>query len=130
MKIDLEVDSNNNPSFNGKNLTESIPVVRILLLTMIYNHPDITGYEIIQKIYELTNERVKLHTGTAYTELRKLENQNYVISEQSLSGRKKRKYRITSEGRQELIFDVNHLKSRIDNVIVPIFTLIDDSLQK
>ncbi len=88
-------------------MTETIFYTLLALLTP--NH----GYGIMKFVRELTNERLKIGTGTLYTMLGRLvEDQMItVISEED----GKKTYQITEDGKSILIIEANRLRQQCDN---------------
>ena len=68
---------------------------------------DSYGYEIIQRVQDLTDGEIKWTTGTLYPLLHSLENKGLVTSfkkeTESGPGPKRKYYRITEKGRQSLV---------------------------
>ena len=68
---------------------------------------DSYGYEIIQRVQDLTDGQIKWTTGTLYPLLHSLENKGLVTSfkreAESGPGPKRKYYRITEKGRQSLV---------------------------
>jgi PadR family transcriptional regulator, regulatory protein PadR len=58
------------------------------------------GYAIIQRVVELSGDRVRLATGTLYTALDRLTAEGYVrlVSEEIVNGRARRSYGLTDSG--------------------------------
>lgn len=74
-----------------------------LILTVIANQESY-GYEIIQKIKELSDGKIEFGEGTLYPVLHKLEKKGYLESfwKKSASGRSRKYYKISSDGKKEL----------------------------
>ena len=107
--------------------TETLPIVRTLLLLFIQKNPDISGYSLMTKIAEFTQGFIELKSGTTYSELRKMEETSFVTSIQEEKGRKTRKYLITKEGADELKKNVSLIKLRISLILKPIIELFEKS---
>lgn len=77
--------------------------VDILLLSAIAEH-DTYGYEIIQKLKKESDDWYHMSQGTLYPALRRLEQKGYIESywDESDTGMKRKFYRITKDGREEL----------------------------
>jgi len=58
------------------------------------------GYAIIQRVAEMSEDRVRLATGTLYTALDRLTAEEYVrlVSEEIVNGRARRSYGLTDSG--------------------------------
>ncbi|MDX8341780.1 PadR family transcriptional regulator [Draconibacterium sp. IB214405] len=71
---------------------ELIGASAIPLILAILKEGDSYGYEIIQKVYELSNEKIKWKDGSLYPVLKKLEQQGYIRSYWNTSGTRARRY--------------------------------------
>ncbi|MCF2138374.1 MAG: PadR family transcriptional regulator [Candidatus Thorarchaeota archaeon] len=105
-----------------------IPLVRALLLTLILAEPGATGYDLMKRITEFTDGRVALKTGTAYSELRRLERLGFVRTNQETGGRQKRAYKITAAGKRELQELVQQIDFRISRILMPLMDLAKSKL--
>jgi len=114
-----EKDENNSLLSKFKTI-ESLPITRTLILICLQKQPNSSGYSLIKSIRSLTNDLVKLKSGTLYPELRKLENEGLVISVLTEDKRKTRLYQITDEGKKKLDELINLIELRINNVLQPI----------
>ena len=88
--------------FISKDLTAAsvTPLVLSILLER-----DSYGYSIIKKVKELSADQIQWTEGMLYPVLHRLEKQQQVSSywQQSAAGRKRRYYRITEDGKKELL---------------------------
>ena len=109
----------------SNNPLEPLPIVRVLFLGFIKQHPHSTGYDLMRLISEFTDGRVELKSGTTYSELRRLESQKLVESIQEEEGRKRRSYTITSAGQKELAQLVNQMKIRVESFLRPLLSRFD-----
>ncbi len=78
------------------------------------------GYQILKDLTDQTNEMLVIEEGTLYPILRKLEDDNIIISEREESGRRRKFYKVTNYGMK--IF--NHLAgfySKLTEAIAPLF---------
>jgi PadR family transcriptional regulator PadR len=77
--------------------------IDILLLSLV-NTRDMYGYEMVKTLKEHSNELYSMSEGTLYPALKRLENKQWIASywEQSEAGARRKYYRITKEGREEL----------------------------
>ena len=62
------------------------------------------GYALIQRVHELSGGTLELADGTLYPVLHRLEDEGLIMSEWKIpdGGRRRKYYRLTSEGRQAL----------------------------
>jgi len=72
-----------------------------------------------------TDGEVELKSGTAYTELRRLEKQGFVRSIQEEAGRKRRGYEISQAGEMELLQITHQLRFRVNRVLNPLLALME-----
>lgn len=77
----------------------------ILLLLSLLEESDMYGYEIIKKLELKSDKTFQFKEGTLYPVLHKLENNGYVKSYKvkSDTGKERRYYKITSNGRKQLV---------------------------
>ena len=101
-------------------ITPYYPSLKLLKVYPSQEQPNSSGYSLIKSIRNLTNDLVKLKSGTLYPELRKLENEGLVISVLTEDKRKTRLYQITDEGKKKLDELINLIELRINNVLQPI----------
>lgn len=78
------------------------------LVLSILSHGESYGYEIIQKVRILSNDRLQWTDGMLYPVLHRLERAGLISSSWGISesGRKRRYYRITPKGERELVTDM------------------------
>lgn len=88
-------------------MTETIFYTLLALLEP--NH----GYGIMKFVKELTNERVKLGTGTLYTMLGRLVEDKIINVVNETDGKKT--YRITEDGRELLLTEMVRLRQQCEN---------------
>lgn len=99
---------------------EPLPIVRALLLLLIRDNPESTGYDLIGLTEELTEGRALLQSGTVYGELRRLENHGMLSSQRETGGRRRREYHITQQGEEELATLMQQVQIRIESVLNPL----------
>ena len=85
--------------------------LKFLILRVIFEQPTY-GYEIIQKIEEMSYGRHTIKSGTMYTTLRRMENEKLLTSiwRKSKSGPDRREYRATKKGK-------TYLKNSLEMII-------------
>ncbi len=88
-------------------MTETIFYTLLALLEP--NH----GYGIMKFVRELTNERIKMGTGTLYTMLGRLVEDQMIIVVSEIDGKKT--YQITEDGKTLLISEQKRLEQQCDN---------------
>jgi len=77
--------------------------LKFLILRVVFEQPTY-GYDIIQKIEEISFGMHKIKSGTMYTTLRRMEKEHLIISnwKKSTSGPDRREYQATTQGREYL----------------------------
>jgi PadR family transcriptional regulator, regulatory protein PadR len=77
--------------------------LKFLILRVIFEQPTY-GYEIIQKIEEMSYGRHTIKSGTMYTTLRRMEKEKLLTSiwRKSISGPDRREYHATKQGKTYL----------------------------
>ncbi|MEE1197074.1 MAG: PadR family transcriptional regulator [Lachnospiraceae bacterium] len=88
-------------------MTETIFYTLLALLTP--NH----GYGIMKFVRELTNERVKMGTGTLYTMLGRLVDDQMILVVSEENGKKT--YQISEDGKTLLLMEVDRLHQQYEN---------------
>ena len=88
-------------------MTETIFYTLLALLEP--NH----GYGIMKFVRELTEERIKMGTGTLYTMLGRLVDDGMIVVVSELDGKKT--YQITEDGRQLLYKEQERLEKQCEN---------------
>lgn len=88
-------------------MTETIFYTLLALLTP--NH----GYGIMKFVRELTNERLKMGTGTLYTMLGRLVEDKMISVITEIDGKKT--YQITDDGKAILLMEVDRLRQQCEN---------------
>jgi DNA-binding PadR family transcriptional regulator len=73
------------------------------MILAVVEHEPLHGYAVMEALLARTGGEVDLPTGTLYPALRRLERAGYLASKWStVSGRKRRTYRLTSAGQKML----------------------------
>ena len=80
------------------------------LLALLAPNP---GYGIMKFVRELTEDRVKMGTGTLYTMLGRLVDDQMILVVNEENGKKT--YQITEEGRAILLLEVDRLRRQYEN---------------
>lgn len=77
--------------------------IDILLLSLM-NKRDMYGYEMVKELKESSEELYSMSEGTLYPALKRLETKNFLESywEESVTGARRKYYRITKGGTKEL----------------------------
>ena len=120
-----EKQTSNNSTESIKSHHDPVPLTRAIFLALICKTPSITGYELMNLVPKELNNRISFKSGTLYSELRRLETMGLVSSEQSTTGRKQRKYKISTTGKDTLKKISIQIKDRIEYILNPIINIID-----
>jgi PadR family transcriptional regulator, regulatory protein PadR len=81
------------------------------------------GYEIVRRINELSDGIFEWQEGTIYPALHKLEDKEFICGQwmESSSGKKRRVYSLTSEGKRMLATDVREwsiFSKAVENILL------------
>ena len=88
-----------------------------IVLRLLEEREQMYGYEITQKVKELTNGQIKVTEGALYPTLHKLEAEGYLSTETKMVDNRVRKYyALTREGNTEARNKVNELEEFIYNL--------------
>lgn len=75
--------------------------LRTILLKMLSDHSRMYGYELTQKVKELTGDKIVLTEGALYPALHALEAEGLICSETEFIGKRVRKYyRLSPAGKK------------------------------
>ena len=124
-KQEKQKQISNNSKESIKSHHDPVPLTRAIFLALICKTPAITGYELMNLVPKELNNRIRFKSGTLYSELRRLESMGLVSSEQSSTGRKQRKYKITTSGKDTLNKISGQIKDRIEFILNPLISIID-----
>lgn len=88
-----------------------------IILEMLNRHGKMYGYEMAQKVKELSKDEIKITEGALYPALHKLQSKGLLHTEVRTVGNRKRKYySLTESGKEETVEQVSAMKSYIDNL--------------
>ena len=88
-----------------------------IVLRLLEEREQMYGYEITQKVKELTNGEIKVTEGALYPTLHKLEAEGYLTTETKMVDNRVRKYyALTKEGNAEARNKVNELETFLLNL--------------
>jgi DNA-binding PadR family transcriptional regulator len=81
--------------------SESItPAVFYILLSLTVNK--LHGYEIMKKVSENSNSKIKLGPGTLYGAIKRLVEEGLIVEDKDINTERRRYYSITKKGREVL----------------------------
>lgn len=84
--------------------------LKTIVLNLLKDNEKMYGYEITQKVKDLTNDKIQITEGALYPTLHALEKQGDVITEKVYIGKRVRKYYIlTDQGQNTVTERVNEL---------------------
>jgi len=88
--------------------------LKTIVLKMLASNRRLYGYEITQKVKELTGERIQISEGALYPTLHALESEGLVTTEVEYIGKRVRKYySLSPNGTSAMSARVNELKEFI-----------------
>lgn len=94
---------------NPKLLRGSLDTIIIKLLN---DHGEMYGYQITQKVKDITGEEVKITEGALYPSLHKLEAKGILsVETRSIGNRYRKYYSITKQGKSELATMLDDMKA-------------------
>jgi len=101
-------------SMNSKLLRGSLDTIIIKLLA---DHGEMYGYEITQKVKDLTADEIKLTEGALYPSLHKLEAKGILsVETRSVGNRYRKYYSITPAGKSELATLLEEMDTYIQSI--------------
>ncbi len=101
---------------NSKLLRGSLETIVIKLLS---DNAEMYGYEITQKVKEITSGELKLTEGALYPTLHKLEGKGILsVETKSIGNRNRKYYSLTKSGKKELKQQMSDMESYIANMIL------------
>lgn len=84
--------------------------LKTIILKLLQDNKRMYGYEITQKVKELTKDRIQITEGALYPTLHSLENDGLVTTESEFIGKRVRKYySLSKEGSTKAQEKVNEL---------------------
>ena len=93
--------------------------LQTIILKVLSDNERMYGYEITQKVKELSDDRIQLSEGSLYPTLHKLEAAGLLKTEDEYIGKRKRKYyRLTQPGNQFMNEKVQEFTEFIKTVSV------------
>ena len=91
-------------------MNKTFSTITIYILLSLVNS-NLTGYELMKKVKELSEGDLTFYTGTLYPKLKKLELENLIeVSGVQITGRQNIRYKITKDGINYLNNNMNDLE--------------------
>lgn len=88
-----------------------------IILELLSRKEEMYGYEITQKVKEISKGDMKITEGALYPALHKLEQKGFLSTEvRSIGNRKRKYYTLTEKGKEETVEQVSEMKSFIENL--------------
>lgn len=101
-----------------------------LLILRILDEEDLHGYEIIQRLTEVSNGVFQAKEGSVYTVLRRMDEKNLLQSKWKKEERRKRRvYRLTPRGQEMLEDTLWEIRRRRDNIINPLIDYYEKNIK-
>jgi PadR family transcriptional regulator PadR len=99
--------------------------IEIIILKLLTENKRMYGYEISQRVMELTHDRIEISEGALYPALHKLEATGVVTSETVTLGKRIRKYyKLTRQGKSIATGKIKELKE----FMVSLTTIMNSNL--
>jgi len=97
--------------------------LQVIILRLLADHGAMYGYEIYQKVKELSEEKIIVKDGSLYPALAKLHKEQLVSFEEVAIGKRKRKYyKLTSLGhdkQKDSLAEIKEFMHTLDKVLFP-----------
>ncbi|WP_448703023.1 PadR family transcriptional regulator [Mucilaginibacter sp. AW1-3] len=91
--------------------------IQTIILKLLEDNEQMYGYEITQKVKEITAGEIKLTEGALYPALHKLEAEGLLeTTSEIVDGRARKYYRLTEEGGHEVTSKVNEAEAFISQL--------------
>lgn len=88
-----------------------------IILELLSRQGEMYGYEIVQKVSEISKGGIQITEGALYPALHKLSDKEFVQTEiRSIGNRKRKYYRLTKKGKAQTVEKVSQMKSFIDHL--------------
>ena len=108
-KIIMYICSMNSKLFRGS--------LETIILELLNRYGQMYGYEITQKVKELSDGDIMITEGALYPALHKLERKNLLSSQiESIGNRKRKYYSLTETGKKETQVQVSEMQNFITNL--------------
>ena len=82
--------------------------LQTIILKLLESNDKMYGYEITQKVKDLTKGKIDISEGALYPILHKLESNNILETEKVYIGKRVRKYYSVTKSGQQVIIDQSH----------------------
>lgn len=91
--------------------------IEIIILKLLSENKKMYGYEITQRVKEITGDKIEISEGALYPSLHKLEATGILTVEIITIGKRVRKYyKLTKQGKKIALFKIQELKEFMDSI--------------
>lgn len=91
--------------------------LQTIILKLLEENEKMYGYEITQKVKELTAGEIKITEGALYPALHKLEAEGLLTTEiQQVDNRVRKYYSLTKDGQKEVSSKISELQAFVENM--------------
>lgn len=91
--------------------------LRTIILRLLSDNKKMYGYEMTQKVKELTGDRIQITEGALYPSLHALLHERLVTAETEYIGKRVRKYyKLTANGKRQAKIRVSELKDFMETM--------------
>jgi PadR family transcriptional regulator, regulatory protein PadR len=91
--------------------------LQTIILKLLEENERMYGYEITQKVKELTAGEIKITEGALYPALHKLEAEGLLTTEiQQVDNRVRKYYSLTKDGQKEVSSKISELQAFVENM--------------
>jgi len=91
--------------------------LKTIVLSMLSNNERLYGYELTQKVKELTSDKIQITEGALYPTLHSLEKEGLVETETEYIGKRVRKYyRLSTKGKVKSKEKINEFAQFLDTM--------------
>lgn len=88
-----------------------------IIMSLLENHGRMYGYEITQKVKEITEGEMNLTEGALYPALHKMESEGFLdVEMERVDGRVRKYYKLTESGVKETTNKLEELESFVRNM--------------
>lgn len=95
----------------------------VIILNLLADHGRMYGYEIYQRVKELSDEKILLKDGSLYPALQKMNKDGLVSFEEEFIGKRVRKYyHLTPKGKEQKVLYLEELKDFMDTLNKVVFS--------
>lgn len=91
--------------------------IEIIILKLLSENKKMYGYEITQRVMEITKDKIEISEGALYPSLHKLEATGLLSVESVAKGKRIRKYyKLTKQGKKTALFKIQELNEFMNSL--------------